>query len=77
MQPLMPCTRPILMGPCSILGYFSSWGPFLFSIAGIEPTTFGMTPTHYALPTESSSPDINVILSAFRIFFLSRCDVLR
>ena len=29
MQPLMPLLAPILMGPCSILGYFSSWGPLL------------------------------------------------
>ena len=28
--PLIPCVlAPILMGPFSILGYFSSWGPLL------------------------------------------------
>ena len=42
MQPLLFSTRLVLMGPCSILGYFSSWGPYLFGTrAKLPPPPLG------------------------------------
>ena len=47
-QALMPYTCPMLIGPCSILGYFSNWGP----LVGLEPPSrFGAQGKSPPLPS--------------------------